>query len=476
MHNPVRKLSKLFALALLGIIVKSSVANEKPNIVLYLADDFGYGSVGAYGADPAMVRTPNLDELAEEGMRFDNAYTTGSVCSPTRYAMLTSQYSWRTYMKSAVVNPGDPMLLKPGQLTIASWLKERGYQTSHFGKWHLGYGDKKGSTLLDSMHTGPNKVGFDYHFGVPNNMDDLHKVYVENDSIYGLRSDRVSTYGRSYYGKPYIGYDAPQRNEPQVMETTTEKAIEWIDNRDEEKPFFMYFAAVAVHHPIMPSDRMRGTSSIGAYGDFIHDLDYSVGQLMNALKTRGLAENTIFIFSSDNGGDIPTNRPYSPENQAVDLGFKPNGDHRGDKHQVYNGGFRVPMMVRWPGKVQEESVVDGRVSTIDIFPTIADVLGESLNKKKIDGASFGSLLLNPKTDYEREELVLRDVKGRRALVSGNFKYITDKHPESVKKAPEVEEELYDLENDPGETKNLASSMPELTTELRKRLKKISRGD
>ncbi|MDQ5980769.1 MAG: Sulfatase protein, partial [Verrucomicrobiota bacterium] len=171
-------------------------AQERPNVVIVLADDLGYGSVGAYGADPGLVRTPHIDQLAAEGIRFDQAYTTGSVCSPTRYALLTGRYSWRTHLKHAVVNENDPLLIEMGRETVASWLKQRGYQTSHFGKWHLGYGTAPFESLADAAAVGPNCVGFDHHFGVPNNMDDVHKVYVENDGIFGLRSKRTSPYGK----------------------------------------------------------------------------------------------------------------------------------------------------------------------------------------------------------------------------------------------------------------------------------------
>jgi arylsulfatase A len=258
------------------------------------------------------------------------------------------------------------------------------------------------------------------------------------------------------------------------MEVITEKAITWIDKRDRAKPFFIYFAPVAVHHPIMPSDRMRGTSSAGAYGDFIHDLDYSVGQLMNALRVRGLDQNTLIVFTSDNGGDIPEDEKR-PERQAVAAGLKINGDHRGDKHQIYNGGFRVPMVIRWPARFARGAVATGIVSTIDVFPTVAELVDAPLKGEQFDGRSFRSLLVNPSGGYQRDHLVLRDVNGRRAVVSGAYKYICDQFPPGAK-GPKVEEELYHLESDPGETKNLAMSMPELATEFRQKLTQISRGD
>lgn len=448
---------------------------QKPNIVVFLADDLGYGSVGAFGADPNLVRTPHIDQLVDQGMRFSNAYTTGSVCSPTRYAMLTGEYSWRTNMKSGVVNHNAPMLIEPEQTTIASWLQDRGYQTSHFGKWHLGYGLSPSASLLEAMHLGPNALGFDYHFGVPNNMDDRHKVYVENDSIHGLRSHRLSPYGKSFYGQPYMGYDAPQRNEPQVMDELTRKAVDWIEHRDQNKPFFLYFAAVAVHHPIMPSERMRGTSKLGAYGDFIHDLDYSVGQLMEVLEARGIAENTIFIFTSDNGGDIPTNRPESPENQAIAMGLAPNGQLRGDKHTIYNGGFKVPFVVRWPKHIEAATHAHPTVSTLDIFPTIVELLEGTSRGTVRDGRSFATVLRDPESVFDRGPLVLRDAKGRRALVAGDYKFISDQLPKTAS-SPALQEELYNLRLDPTELNSLLVAEPQRVEEMRRLLAEIAQGD
>ena len=282
-----------FSLLLFGALNLFSEEASAPNIVVILADDLGWGSVTAYGADESLIRTPHIDRLAAEGTRFTNAYTTGSVCSPTRYALLTGRYSWRTAMKRGVINTNGSLLIDPRTPTVASWLQEQGYQTAQIGKWHLGYRAEQKKDLRGALTPGPNNVGFDYHFAVPNNMDDLHKVYVENDHIYGLRSDRLSPYGKSFYGRPYIGYDAPQRITTQVTDTLTDRAIDWIDQRDPAKPFFLYFAHVAVHHPITPSERMRGTSAAGAYGDFIHDVDYSVGQIHQALIDRGDRKSVV---------------------------------------------------------------------------------------------------------------------------------------------------------------------------------------
>ncbi|MCB1124176.1 MAG: sulfatase-like hydrolase/transferase, partial [Verrucomicrobiae bacterium] len=215
---------------------------QRPNIVIFLADDLGYGSINSYGANPTLVRTPNLNRLAAEGVRFTRAYTTGSVCSPTRYGLVTGRYSWRTRMQKGVINNNDGMLIDAGTETVASFLQKQGYETAAIGKWHLGYKQPpRFKDLLGKISPGPLDVGFDYHFGVPNNLDDLHKVYIENDHIYGLRSNKMSKYGRSFYGKPYHGYDAPQRVAKEVMNDITEKAVRWIDGLGGDKPFFLYF-------------------------------------------------------------------------------------------------------------------------------------------------------------------------------------------------------------------------------------------
>ena len=445
-----------------------------PNIIVYLADDLGYGSINSYGADPQLVRTPNLNRLAAEGVRFDHAFTTGSVCSPTRYGLLTGRYSWRTRLKKGVINSNDALLIEPQTQTIASWLRQYNYKSAAIGKWHLGYRSQKFENHLGSIRPGPLEVGFDYHFGVPNNMDDLHKIYIENDRIYGVRSNRISPYGRSFYGRPYVGYDAPQRVTTEVMDTTTEKAIRWIDSLDNDQPFFLYFGAVAVHHPISPSERMRGTSNAGAYGDFIHDVDYSVGQLMAALDARGLADDTLFIFTSDNGGDIPSDAKR-PEVQAQTAGLALNGPHRGDKHTIFNGGFAVPFIVRWPGKTQLGAASDALVNTADIFATVAEAVAGTpppVKEAAPDSVSFLPSLEDSSKASQRSHAVLRDSKGRRALLFGNWKYIDDSLPGGDRVSGPDSQMLFDLKQDPSESTNLASDRPDVIAQARKMLEAI----
>lgn len=440
----------------------------RPNIVVFLADDLGYGSINSYGADPNLVRTPNLNRLAEEGVRFTRAFTTGSVCSPTRYGLLTGRYSWKTRLKRGVINSYDPMLIDPDTETIASWLRRYGYRSAAIGKWHLGYKSTRFKNLLGKINPGPLDVGFDYHFGVPNNFDDIHKVYIENDQVYGLRSNKISSYGRSFYGKPYTGYDAPQRVTTAVMDETTEKAIQWIDRLEEDQPFFLYFGSVAVHHPITPSERMRGTSNAAAYGDFIHDVDHAVGQFMDALDHRGIADNTIVIFTSDNGGDIPKDA-HRPEVQAQQAGLALNGSLRGDKHTIYNGGFQVPFIVRWPRHNKAGSSHEGLVSTADIFATLAEaVSGEIplLTKAAPDSFSFLPLLKNPGAASNRAHAVLRDVNGRQAILFENWKFIDNALPGGEQVTGKDSEILFNLKSDPQERMNVIENHPKVAEKAR----------
>jgi len=449
---------------------------RRPNVVIFLADDFGFGCLNANGADKALIRTPNLNRLAKEGLNFTNAYTTGSVCSPTRYALLTGRYSWRTRLKRGVINSFDGFLIDLDTSTLASYLKQQGYQTAHVGKWHLGYKLGRDKNLLGDLSPGPNDVGFDYHFGVPNNQDDVHKIYVENNRIYGLRSNDLSPYGRSFYGRPYVGYDAPQRVTTEVGDTLTEKAIRWIRQRDRERPFFLYFASTSIHHPISPSERMRGTSDAGAYGDFIHDTDYAVGQLMQSLEAIGELDNTIFVFTADNGSDLPSDE-MRPEVQALNRGLAVNGSFRGDKHTIYDGGFRVPFLVRWPNGIVGGSERSGLVSTVDLFATIVDiVMGEAPAPEAgaPDSFSFKEAITERPEKEGRPHLVLRDVQGRKAVVFGEWKYVSDQIPESSPQFGKVtlDEELYHLSNDPSETHNRAMENPEVLQRGKELLERI----
>jgi arylsulfatase A len=456
---------------------KSPKRNSRPNIVFILADDFGYSSLNSYGAEKNLVRTPHIDRIADTGMRFTEAYTPASICSPTRYGFLTGRYPWRTSLKSGVVNLKDPLLPNPNRVTIADWLKERGYNTAAIGKWHLGYGEgQRGRRVnfTEKWSPGPLDLGFDYHFGVPQNHGDNFGVYIENDHIYGLRSKKVQPYSKSFYGHQYMGFDAPQRENKNVMVDLTDKAVEWLKQQSKHKPFFLYFAAVAVHHPITPSDYMRGLSDCGPYGDFIQDLDLSTGKILETLKYMNLMDDTIVIFSSDNGGDIPKNDASRPENQAIRHGLEINGKLRGDKHTIWEGGTRVPFIVSWLGRVKEDTVSNDMINLIDIFATVCEITdGKLPNSKDVapDSFSFLPSLMQSKKTHGRISMITADARGIQAIRKGNWKYIDNTSPQGKK---EGKAQLYDLANDPSESVDLYDKKPEIAKELSDELDRIRR--
>ena len=453
---------------------------ERPNIVFILADDFGYGSVNAYGAEQHLLRTPYINSLAEEGMKFTHAHTTSSVCSPTRYSFLTGQYPWRSSMKYGVVDPNGALLPNPDKVTIADLLKEHGYNTAAIGKWHLGYGNKQPCDFTGKLTPGPLDLGFDYHFAVPQNHGDYWGVYVENDEIYGLRSKGSQPYSRTYYGPRYLGFDAPQRVNKDVMEVLTERSVEWLRQQSADNPFFLYFAAVAVHRPITPSDYMRGVSGCGPYGDFIQDVDLSVGRIVEALKYLNLYDNTIIIFSSDNGGVIPDNSPDDPESQAIEFGLKINGHLKGRKHTIWEGGTNVPFIVSWPGKVEKNSVSGDLVNLMDIFATVAEITGGGLPDDKNvapDSYSFLPSLLKKENHHPRITMVTADVKGMHAIRKGDWKLIDTTPPEGFPedRMQQFRNEtpgLYNLAEDPAEENNVYASHPEKVKELLRELNEI----
>jgi arylsulfatase A len=498
----LRSIKNTFVFIAIIAATNFAIAQEnqpKPNIVFILADDFGYSSTNAYGADKNLLRTPNIDRLADEGMRFTNASTPASICSPTRYGFLTGRYPWRSSLKYGVTHIFSELLPDTERVTVADWLNDRGYNTAAIGKWHLGYGQASDKSH-PNIHTrdlepleyakkvspGPLDLGFDYHFGVPQNHDDALGVFIENDHIYGIRSDKIHTYSRSFYGQRYTGFDAPQRVNEEVMEVLTDKSVDWLKQQTKDNPFFLYFAAVAVHHPITPSAYMRGMSDCGPYGDFIQDLDLSVGRIIETLEYLNLMENTIIIFSSDNGGDIPAiaRHPDAPENQAIAYGLKINGNLRGDKHTIYEGGTNVPFIVSWPGNIKEGSVSDDMVNLLDVFATVCEITDGSLPASKDvapDSYSFLPSLLNNTNPHPRTSMVTADANGMHAMRDGNWKYIDNTPPDGLpedklKRLKDFEPQLYDLAKDPGETTNIYTENPVRAKKLLEELNAIRKAN
>lgn len=460
----------LGVLLLGGHLAHSAAPNGYPNIIIILADDLGYGSVGCCGAAPGLIRTPHIDRLAHEGMRFTDAYATGSVCSPTRYAVVTGRYCWRSSLNSGeVVNTFDPLLIEPTRPTVASLLKEKGYATAMIGKWHLGYGSAKRVDYTQELKPGPLELGFDYQFAVPQNHNDVTRAFVEDHKVFGLRSTQLTP------SPGNIGLDAPQREDPKTEGVLADQAVAWLEKQTPAKPFFLHFAPVAVHEKITPSAESAGTSKAGPYGDFIHDLDRSVGRILDTLERLKLVDNTLVFFTSDNGGVL--GKPGSAEEQAAAAGLKINGPLRGGKHHVWEGGFRVPWIARWPGHIQPGSTSDQVVGAVDYLATLAAVVNTLLPPPTPDAAGpdsydFLPVLLGDAKSPIRPYLLLQSAKGVYAIRKGPWKLIASSGGIAAKdgkrrKSPEDpgHPQLFNLRNDPGETHDVSADHPELVRDL-----------
>lgn len=474
---------KAFVSAILGLMLflgGRCLAAEpvgKPNIVMILSDDFGWGSAGCYGADPGLVRTPHIDRLAEEGRRFTDANTTSSVCSPTRYSVLTGRYCWRTSLKQQVLNFRAPLHIEPGRLNLASLLKRHGYATTAIGKWHLGYGSDERVDFRKELKPGPLEIGFDYHFGVPCNHGDVSGVYVENHRVFGLRSDKLAPpdqAGSNFRGRPYLGLDAPQRIDDQVMPFLTTKAVQWLEKQSAGRPFFLYFTPVAVHNPVTPSSRNKGTSKAGPYGDWIHELDESVGRILDVLDRKGFTRETLVLFTSDNGG---VNKPYlqNESTQAINAGLKVCGPFRGGKHDVWEGGFRVPYLLRWPGRVPAGTTCDEMISLADTLATVAALMGDPLPPEAVGAEDSYNMLPawldKPYRSPIRPDMIVHSADGVFAIRRGPWKWIEGKHHPDTREGPlrqradQFKPQLYNLAEDVGETNDLQARDAETSGRL-----------
>jgi arylsulfatase A len=443
-----------------------------PNIVFILADDLGWGSLGCYGAKPDLIRTPNCDRLAREGLRFTDANTPSSVCSPTRYALLTGRYCWRTPLKRGVLSVVAPLHIETNRLTLALLLQRHGYRTAAIGKWHLGYGLAPTLDYTAELRPGPLELGFDYHFGVPCNHADISGVFVENHRVFGLRSANLVPAGTNVHvGKPFLGIDAPQRKDEDVMATLTGKAVAWLEQQQPGKPFFLYFTPVTVHEPATPSSLTRGSSKAGPYGDWIHELDWSVGRVLDALERKGLATNTLVVFTSDNGGENKKTRTGT-QLEAQAAGLLLNGRWRAGKHSIYEGGFRVPFIARWPGQVPAGSVCKQTINLVDMLATTAALVGEKLppaTEAAEDSYNIlPALLGQPSGKPLRPDMVVHSADGVFAIRQGSWKWIEGKpvlrQPPAIR-ASEFKPQLYNLDEDPAEQNDVAQRNPEVAQRL-----------
>lgn len=493
----------LFCVGLLNIT--SVLAAEKPNVIVIYADDLGYGDLGCYGA--TKVKTPNIDRLATQGRKFTDAHPASAVCTPSRYAVLTGRYPFRQGLS-------NPVFLKTGlvmdqnRTTIADVMKGAGYQTACIGKWHLGFNEKT-PDWNGILKPGPLEVGFDYFFGVPVVNSHPPFVWVENHEVLGKVADDPFVYGKNAETEAFSekrginqigGAKAAHAlyKDRMVGTKITEKSVDWI-KKNKEKPFFLYLATTNIHHPFTPHPRFDGTSECGRYGDFIHELDWIVGEVMKTLDETGLTENTLLIFTSDNGGMLNLGGQ-----EAVEKGHRLNGDLLGFKFDAWEGGHRVPFIARWPNKIQEGSVSDALISSVDLLAMCAAIVGHEL--KEGEGPDSYNILPELVSDPEtpvrdhlvvapkdlshltmrKNEWILIDAQGgggfaarRRGdhLLGGPsaLKFAGQKNSDiengKIKKnAPKSQ--LYNLKKDRGQTKNVIREFPEIAKQLREKLKEI----
>jgi len=454
----------------------AAARSAQPNIVFILADDLGWGSLGCYGANADLVRTPNCDRLAREGLRFTDANTPSSVCSPTRYALLTGRYCWRTSLRLGVLSVQAPLHIETNRLTLASLLHRHGYRTAAIGKWHLGYGLAPKTDFAADLRPGPLELGFDYHFGVPCNHGDVSGVFVENHRVFGLRSAKLVPAGTNFYGgKPFLDIDAPQRKDEEVMATLTGKAVAWLEGQQPGKPFFLYFTPVAVHEPVTPSSLTRGSSKAGPYGDWIQELDSSVGRVLDALERKGLVTNTLVVLTSDNGGENKKTRSGT-QLEAQAAGLLLNGGWRAGKHSIYEGGFRVPFIARWPGQVPAGSACKQTINLVDMLATTAALVGEKLpppTEAAEDSHNILPALLGQQPGKPlRPDMIVHSVDGVFAIRQGPWKWIEGKpavrQPPAIR-AAECRPQLCNLDEDPAEQNDVAQRNPEVAERLAKLL-------
>ena len=355
----------------------------KPNIVLINADDLGFGDIGCYGA--TKVETPNIDRLAKQGRRFTDAHSASAVCTPSRYALLTGEYPFRKKSLWGPVMLKSPLVIDPGQLTLGKLLKEAGYSTACIGKWHLGFGRTSPVDWNKPLKPGPLELGFDYYFGVPVVNSHPPFVYVENHSVVGLVPEDPMVYGVKAHTKAYpekMGLDwigggkaaHALYEDEKVATVLTDKAVKWLRKKSgDEKPFFLYLATTNIHHPFTPAPRFNETSKCGRYGDFIHELDWIVGRVLATLDETKAADNTLVIFTSDNGGML---------NQGGQAAWKAghylNGDLLGFKFDAWEGGHRVPFIARWPAKIPPGTTSDQLICNVDMLATFSALVGIDL--------------------------------------------------------------------------------------------------
>jgi len=494
-------MKRFFLLGLVLLAVGTVHAAKRPNVVIIYADDMGFGDLGANNPD-SKIPTPNLDKLASEGMRFIDGHSSSGICTPSRFALLTGQHHWRRFHN--IVGAMGSSVFEPDDFTLAKMFKTKGYNTACIGKWHLGWdwnalkraeaakwSKKRPSRPEDfdwsqPIPDGPLAQGFDYYFG-DGTINFPPYCWIENDGVVEAPTAMLNTKtfrkipeGKwEFRGGPMVeGWDPYQ-----VLPTLTDKAVAWLEKQSADQPFFLYFPLPAPHAPIIPNDEYLGKSQAGAYGDFVYESDAMAGRILEVLETKGFAENTIVVFTTDNGSE---HYAYA---RLKNVGHWSSGHLRGLKRDVWEGGHRVPFVVRWPGKIRPGAVSDETISQVDLAATFASVIGHTLTSSEaVD--SYNLLPLLQGHEYKqplRKATVQNTFKRAFALRQGDWMFIDAKSGKHSKCPDWFNTErgygkdetaglLYNLKDDPAQRKNLYAAYPEKVSEMKKLLDRYKGGE
>lgn len=487
-----KSICQIIVAASLGLQLQCLGAEEegvRPNVIFIFADDLGYGDVSSYNPD-SKIRTPNLDRLASEGIQMTDAHSASSVCTPSRYSLLTGRYSWRTELKSGVLGGFSLPLIEPDRMTLGNLFKQSGYATACIGKWHLGMewdrphrGDQEyamrqkwdGVDFSKRIEKTPTSNGFDYFFGISASLDMPPYVFIENDRIVERPTSMLEFEDRG--GRP--GPATKGWRHKYVMSAIIDKTIEFLGEHRNE-PFFAYVPLNSPHTPHAPADAFIGTSGLDVYGDFVVEVDHHVGRVMQALSDLGLADNTLLIVTSDNG---PETNMYG---RLQKTGHDGSGLLLGSKRDNWEGGHRVPFIARWPHAIKEGSANSDPFSLVDMMATFADLLQVELPESQaVDSVSALPLLKGGNAAYRESHAIIHHSSlGQFAVRRGDWKLLlhsgsggnnygvnSGRRAEAYantleKRAFDTEDrQLYNMRLDIGETQNLASDYPEIVIEL-----------
>ncbi len=469
----------------------SQPVDQPPNVIYVLADDLGIGDVNTFNPE-GKILTPHLDRMAAQGMKFTDAHTTSGVCTPTRYGILTGRYNWRSPLKQGVLTGKDPALIPNSRTTVASLLQNQGYHTAFIGKWHLGWnwtlkpgvdnsgtgwneGDFEAIDFSGPVTNNPNDLGFDYAYGHPSSLDIAPYVYVENGRVTAVPDTVTVNDGKySWWRKGPTGSDFDHYD---VTPNFFRRSSQYIKERAQSgKPFFLYLALPSPHTPILPEPAWQDKSGLNPYADFVMMVDDYMGQLLNTLQEAGIEDNTLVIFTSDNGC-----APAAKIEELVAKSHYPSYIYRGHKADIYEGGHRVPFIARWPHKIAAGSVNDQLVCTTDLMATLADLSGYQLQSNEGEDSYSMLPLFNADADNgsHRESVIHHSMNGSFAIRKGDWKLImapgsggwSYPRPEDPVSETLPQIQLYNLAQDPGEENNLQDQHTEVVAELKSLLTK-----